>query len=398
MQKENNYWHQYCYILDIIELSKKKCALFSTASKRLPQLTSTERFRLMPNKSINPGSFDPDIATRIDLLRFVMILGIVVLHTPQYVNIADTGTGWFDLVKAFFQSAVFRCTVPVLTTISGYLLFKGGLDRDYRKLVGKKIRSLAIPFLTCNVLLAATLYLIQSAYTLPVSYQLYPFNAGIMLNGALGLTQGPVNYPLYFIRDLFILTLLSPLLGLLLRRAAFSGLLLLTVIFWFNFDGFLILRNEMPIMFYMGGLVAIKDWNVRCLDRHARLCVVLFLTLCASIVIFKIQNTTYLRLVSPLLVWPAASMLSNTPAGKWLARRAKYSFFIFLVHAPVLLASFMAYKQFLAFLPYELYWFAAPFIVAGSLIAFYKFGMMYGSINFCRLFGIPAARLKMVAK
>jgi len=352
----------------------------------------------MPSKHLGPASFDPDIATRIDLLRFIMIFGIVVLHTPQYVNIADVGSGWFDLLKAFFQSAVFRCTVPVLTTISGYLLFNEGLDQNYRKLAAKKVRSLAIPFLTCNGLLALMLYLIQSEYKLPVSYQLYPFNAGIMLDAALGLTQGPVNYPLHFIRDLFVLTLLSPLLGLLLRRAAFSGLLLITMIFWFNFDGFLVLRKEMPIMFYLGGLVAIKNWNLRCLDRHARLCVALFLALCASIVIFKVQNTTYLRLVSPLLVWPAASMLSSTPAGMWLARRAKYSFFIFLLHAPVLLASYMVYKQYLAFLPYELYWFSAPFIVTGPLIAIYKFGMLYGSLNFCRLFGIPAGRLKVAVK
>jgi succinoglycan biosynthesis protein ExoH len=343
-------------------------------------------------------SLDPDIATRIDLLRFVMIFGIVILHTPQYVNIADVGTGWFDLFKAFFQSAVFRCTVPVLTTVSGYLLFKAGLDLDCRKLISKKVRSLAIPFLTCNGLLVLALYLIQSAYKLPVSYQLYPFNAGIMLDGALGLTQGPVNYPLHFIRDLFILTLLSPLFGLLLRHAAFSGLLLLTVIFWFNFDGYLILRKEMPIMFYLGGLVAIKNWNVRCLDRYARLCSVVFLILCVSIVVLKIQNTTYLRLVSPLLVWPATSMLSNTAAGEWLARRAKYSFFVFLLHAPLLLASFMVYKQCLPFLPYELYWFAAPFVVTGSLIATYKFGMLYGSVNFCRLFGIPTAGLKVAVK
>ena len=75
----------------------------------------------------------------------------------------------------------------------------------------------------------------------------------------------------------------------------------------------------------------------------------------------------------------------------------KYNFFIFLLHAPVLFASFMVYKQFLAFLPYEIYWFAAPFAVTGSLIAIYKFGMLYGSINFCRLFDIPAAGLKVVA-
>lgn len=99
----------------------------------------------MPDKSIRKIPLDPDIATRIDLLRFIMIFGIVVLHTPQYVNIADVGSGWFDLLKAFFQSAVFRCTVPVLTTISGYLLFKEGLDRNYRKLAAKRSAAWRFP-------------------------------------------------------------------------------------------------------------------------------------------------------------------------------------------------------------------------------------------------------------
>lgn len=58
----------------------------------------------------------------------------------------------------------------------------------------------------------------------------------------------------------------------------------------------------------------------------------------------------------------------------------------------------MVYKQCQPSLPYEIYWFAAPFIVTGSLVAIYKFGVTHGTINFCRLFGIPAARLKMAAK
>src|SRR4051794_14070531 len=112
------------------------------------------------------SSIDVDVKTRINILRFVMIFGIVVLHTPEYVNIADIKAGWFDLTKAFFQSAVFRCTVPVLTCISGYLLFRSSLDTNIQLLSSKKFRTLAVPFLTCNGLLAAVLYVIQSQYKL----------------------------------------------------------------------------------------------------------------------------------------------------------------------------------------------------------------------------------------
>lgn len=50
---------------------------------------------------------DNEISTRISILRFVMILGIVILHTPLYVPIAQVGSGVFDSIKAFFRVPCF---------------------------------------------------------------------------------------------------------------------------------------------------------------------------------------------------------------------------------------------------------------------------------------------------
>ncbi|MDB5852402.1 MAG: Acyltransferase family protein [Herminiimonas sp.] len=334
---------------------------------------------------------DPDVKNRISILRFVMIFGIVVLHTPTYVNIANVGSGWFDLTKAFFQSAVFRCTVPMLTCISGYLLFRSGLDRDFRKLWLKKCRTLLIPFLVCNSLLALFVYIIQAEAKLPMSYQLYPFNLGTMLDAAFGLTTSPVNYPLNFVRDLFILMILAPLFGLVLRRSPFAGLVLVVPVFWFNIDGFLIVRNEMPIMFYIGGMAAVQNWNIKRLDRYAGLCLVLFLALCVSVIYFKATNTTYIRFVAPILLWPASALFSDTKAGYWLARKSRYSFFIFLLHAPLLMVSFVLYKQLAPHVPYALYWFLTPVAVTCFLITAYKLGMAYTSVSFTRVFGARTA-------
>ena len=76
------------------------------------------------------------------MLRYLMIVGIVVLHTPPYVPVAEMGPGLFDFIKAFFQSAMFRATVPVLTVISGYLLFQSGLDQHWMRLAKKKTRTI----------------------------------------------------------------------------------------------------------------------------------------------------------------------------------------------------------------------------------------------------------------
>lgn len=341
---------------------------------------------------------DHDVKMRISILRFVMIFGIVVLHTPEYVNIANIGSSWFDLTKAFFQSAVFRCTVPILTCISGYLLFGSEIDTNVKKLAKKKFKTLLIPFLTCNALLAVLLFILQSQYKLNISYQLYPFSAGTMLDAAFGLTQGPVNYPLNFVRDLLVLMMLAPLIGYLLRRTALLGLLAVFLVFWLNIDGYLILRSEMPIMFYLGGMAAVKKWNVKMLDAHAGTCFFLFLLACIAVVYFKIENTTYLRLISPLLVWPATALISNSSWGHWLAKQAKYSFFIFLLHAPVLLASFALYKRFASEMPYEIYWFATPLITTWLLVKTYQFGMAFMSTGFSRIFGIRPAQAGLLAQ
>ena len=334
---------------------------------------------------------DTETRTRINILRFAMIFGIVVLHTPEYVNIANLGSGWFDQTKAFFQSAVFRCSVPVLTCISAYLLFGSGLDTDIRKLAAKKFKTLVVPFLTCNTLLAALLFALQSRYAIPMSYQLYPFVPETMLNAALGLSQGPVNYPLHFVRDLLALMLLAPFLGYLLRNTAFTGLMLVAAIFWFNVEGDLVLRNEMAIMFYIGGMAAVQKWNIRRLDNYAALCLAIFLAMCASVVIFRVANTTSLRFFAPFLLWPASALLVDTRLGIWLAGKARHSFFIFLLHAPVLFLTYALYKHAGQPVPYPVYWVVAPLATTWGLILLHRLCTSSRSLGFSWIFGAKTA-------
>ena len=84
------------------------------------------------------------IHDRIAFLRIVMIFGVIVLHTPAYVPMAAIGSGWFDMVKAFFQLAVFRASVPVLTVISGFLLFKSCIDQEPLRCLTKKTRTILL--------------------------------------------------------------------------------------------------------------------------------------------------------------------------------------------------------------------------------------------------------------
>lgn len=315
---------------------------------------------------------DTEISTRISILRFVMIFGIVILHTPLYIPIDQVGPGVFDLIKAFFQSAVFRCTVPVLTLISGYLLFSSKLPQHPKLLISRKFKSLVIPFLIFNVPLVAVVFLLQSFGTLALSYQLVPANIKTLADAALSLSAAPLNYPLYFLRDLFVLCLLAPVFALLLRRSPLPGLILVGLIFMLDLDGWLVIRTDMPVTFYLGGLCALHQVDMRRLDRHAPACIALFIAMCCAVIAFKIKNTTGLRLVAPMLVWPAASLLVGTRFGTWAAGMGKYSFFIFLMHAPILMATWMIYSRYGAAVPYPLYWVAAPLFTTALLMGVYR--------------------------
>jgi len=314
---------------------------------------------------------DRDIRYRIALLRFVMIFGVVVLHTPQYVPMAEIGSGWFDVTKAYFQLAVFRATVPVLTVISGFLLFGAALDRAPAKLLRKKARTILLPFLVFNLPLLPLVLAAQLYAGIEMSSQLWPLEPMTWINAAFGLTSSPINYPLNFLRDLLILILLAPLFGWLLRRFAWPGLALVTGVFMSNLDGSLLLRDLMAVLFYVGGMAAVRGWNLRVLDRYALACLVIFLLACAAIVHFGIANTTYLRLIAPFLIWPATVLLASSRIGQWLANMSKYSFFLFLAHAPVLMLTWILYQRFGAALPYPLYWVMAAPLVTAIVIGVY---------------------------
>lgn len=332
------------------------------------------------------------VSERIAMLRYIMIVGIVILHTPPYVPIAEIGPGLFDQVKAFFQNAAFRASVPVLTVISGYLLFRAGIDRDWRKLANKKARTLLIPFLVFNLGLLAAAYAAQRWLGISSSYQLIPFDAMTWLNAAFGLTGLPINYPLNFLRDLLALMLLSPLMGALLRKAPWSGLLAVCLIFLNNFDDAFVLRDVMPIMFYVGGMAALQKWDLLALDRGAAWCLGTFICVCVAVIYFRVANTNYLRIAAPFLIWPAASLLNGTRVGQWLASQSKFSFFIFVAHAPLLLVISMMYERIGQAIPYSIYWICTPVIVVVILSTIYSWALRHFPIFTSLALGVTILR------
>lgn len=307
---------------------------------------------------------EKEISLRISILRYLMITGIVLLHVPSYQPLAAVGGSAFSYVKAFFQSAVFRSAVPVLSCISGYLLFSSGMDRQIKTLFMKKTKAILLPFLIWNLPLVMLLYFIQSQALTEYAFsaKLYPFELVPWLNATFGLFDLPVNYPTGFLRDLYALCLVAPIFGYFLRRWPVFGLVIVALVFLNNLDGYLLLRDPMAVNFYIGGMAAVMGWNLKKLDRLAVWLMLAFICYCFAIVLFKITDKRLFYIVSPFLVWPAVSLLEGSKLGVWLGGNAKYSFFIFLSHGIILLAVSMMYSKLIGSQESFVFLFLAPLL------------------------------------
>lgn len=334
-------------------------------------------------------SVEDQVRQRIAMLRFLMIFGVVLLHVPPFVPFAELTNEPFSLFKAYLQLAVFRCTVPVLTLISGYLLFRSALDQDPWRLARKKGKTILVPFLFFNLSLLAVALVLYYGLGMSLSDEIPPADLRGWLDVAFGYRGSPMNYPLNFLRDLLVLMVLAPVFGFFLRRAPWVGLVLVFGIFMNNFDRALLLRDVMAPVFYLGGLAAVRRWNLVAFDRFAWPALAAFLLLCLWIVAMRVANTNYLRLVAPFLIWPAAVLVVPTALGQWMARMSKYSFFVFVAHAPVLLATWMVFKPFARWVPYPVYWVLAPFVVVGLLVVVYRLLARYVPGLFGAVLGTP---------
>ena len=301
---------------------------------------------------------------RFWITRYFMVIGIVILHLPPYQPLGEIDDTLFSFIKAFFAHGLFRATVPVLTVISGYLVFSSGLHRQPLKLLIKKTRSVFIPLVLWNVPIALAIYLSQKYQLLSHAFsaELYPFNPLNWLNAITGALADPVNYPLNFLRDLFVISLLSPMLWSLLKRAPYTGLLLTLIVCYADLDGWLVLRNSMLVNFYVGGLIAIKKWELTRLDSYAIWLVGILIASCAAIVLFRIENRESFRLIAPFLVWPSMQLIADTRLGDWLYKHSGNSFFTFLSHSIFLLVLWMLFKKTPLAAYYPVYWLLTPSI------------------------------------
>lgn len=280
----------------------------------------------------------------IDLLRYPMAVLVVMCHC-----------GFLDgggmAVQIFFSETLPHVAVPLFLLFSGYLFFKEGrFDGTlYRRKLKSRFRTLFIPYIIWSTLC----FIIAMAQGQLAPTILHYFeglwdttlwNDGISFSRTL--PGYPVNMPLWFIRDLMILVLISPLIWLLLQKTRGWGILLMAA-WWFPaHDKFFGFGADSLFFFSLGALFSMKQMDF---VQLARKYAILFyiaagIMLVADFVVMYRNYTAYQELrfnwvvfnVYVLSIMGAtlalAGKLSEKPIADRVIRLSSASFFLYAAH------------------------------------------------------------------
>jgi succinoglycan biosynthesis protein ExoH len=336
----------------------------------------------MSGKKDHLGVFE-----RINSLRLLLILGIMVIHIPFDDSTAPYGTNSFiNWLRIVLGDLMFQAGVPCFSAISGFLLFRNGPDVDFRKMLRSKWRSIVVPFLIWNLGFYACVYVAQ-AHGAGYGYltDLHTAGPAVQANMLFAAAGKPINLPLYFLRDLFVCMLISPLIAKAVLRAPAFTLVVLFALSQLCGNLGLLLRADVLFAFALGAAVALRGWDAKALDRFNWIILPVFVAAASGIAVQVMQKLPeseallgperkLLLIIGMVAFWTGGALITGPRLKEKLAAGSRYSFWLYCAHCPVFIVLWMVWNRFLVHHNYLWFYAGAYLITVAALIAVYTIG------------------------
>lgn len=156
----------------------------------------------------------------IDRLKVIAIVMVLYIHSAGIVvheNIVEAG--WLINFKYIISSVVSSCAVPIFFMLAGILLYKR--DFTWKDNIKKKVKTLLIPYLLVNLIwilifLLAYQFDFAKSFFVNKDWIIQEWNIKDWIDAFIGYPMYPMVFPLWFIRDLFVLNILSKMIKILI--------------------------------------------------------------------------------------------------------------------------------------------------------------------------------------
>ncbi|MDR0542770.1 MAG: acyltransferase [Dysgonamonadaceae bacterium] len=284
----------------------------------------------------------------MEAMRFLLVILILFIHMlPERalpVTMEFSSMGIYRIVSEGFSHNVGHIAVPCFFLFSGFFFFYK-MDGNwtvnfYLTQLKKRGRTLLIPYLLWNLLCLLAIVAKNAAFHF---FALETADDLLMIRTSSWyelLWSMPVNYPLWYCRDLICMIVLSPLFFFLFRYAKIYGLLLLMGIYLSgletNIPGF----GSTAFFFFGGGaFVALNRKNILLLCSEFRYSCALAAFIFLCIATYYTGTAGHIYAVRIFVIFGIITAVNLTEMlarhEKWkkkLCRLSVTTFFVYAIH------------------------------------------------------------------
>lgn len=281
------------------------------------------------------------LSDKFRVMSFILMIMVVILHA----NVMNLSTGISHNIQAFITEGITRVAVPSFFFISGFLLMFNYDKNNKLFFINKiisRVKTLFVPWIIWSILGLVVIYVIQEfdiiSYSLSRQVQ---FGIKDILSEIF--VQPTISFQLWFVRDLFVLVLLSPIIFLIIKYLRCGWMLGCFILVCFNIWRIGFLEVDGLIFFGCGMYVSLyhKEWmEYRWNNNLLLLLFVGFLFIIASIILTQYYRSNPLRIINIILgaitIWGCYDLGRFDIKSKYVNLILSLSFFIFLFHEPLL--------------------------------------------------------------
>ncbi|MBB6130759.1 acyltransferase family protein [Mucilaginibacter lappiensis] len=204
----------------------------------------------------------------INVLRFPLIVLVLFTHELPFkrepVHLKFTGTDVYVLLSELISHH--SVAVPCFFLFSGYLFFfkiNNWNYKVYTTQLRKRVNTLIIPYIIWNLLLLLAIFL-KNLFFQKAGFQTDCEYKTLKENSAYALLWGmPINFSLWYIRDLIVMTLLTPLFYYYFKYLNFYGIILLLLIYLSGLESNIPGLSTTAIFYFsLGGYLGLCKHNL----------------------------------------------------------------------------------------------------------------------------------------
>ena len=235
------------------------------------------------------------LSVKFKVVSFFLIIMVIYLHSYN-LNVSvnnvnrEVQRGYSTFFQDFIHNGINRIPSSLFFVISGYLFFINiqGKPHEFIAKFKKRLKTVVVPYLIWSIWGLLLYYILQLAPHCQTFFSkelIKDYSFGKLINS---IFINPIPYQFWFLKDLFLLICITPIIYILIKYLKIYAVLILLIL-WLYGSNFVIFYDRSLFFFVFGAFLSSKnDMYIQInFSRHAMILISLWTALAISITLLE---------------------------------------------------------------------------------------------------------------